>query len=71
MLALSLQIMMPRETKHYMPCVMFHFYKRNQERKAIKLFHEFQITETLIRPYHKIARVQLVIWFQVQTVITL
>ena len=67
MLALSLQIMMPRETKHY----MFHFYKRNQERKAAKLFHEFQITETLIRPYHKIARVQLVIWFQVQIVITL
>ena len=70
MLALSLQIMMPRETKHYMPCDV-PFYKRNQERKAIKLFHEFQITETLIRPYHKIARVQLVIWFQVQTVITL
>ena len=27
--------------------VIFHFYRRNQERKAAKLFHEFQIIETL------------------------
>ena len=70
MLALSLQIMMPRETKHYMPCDV-PFLQEKSRKKSCKLFHQFQITETLIRPYHKIARVQLVIWFQVQTVITL
>ena len=66
MLDLFLQIML-LENLSITCYVTFHFYRRNQGRKATKFFHEFQITETIIRPYHKIACVQcvqLVIWHQ-------